>query len=161
MSDHADIERQAREAREFDHVAGGITFRLRVPTRYQTRVATLRAQAAVAAPPSADGANVTAGPDAAITAIIERALVTEAVVGWSALPLNRILPGADPGEQYAYHPAAVALLLDERPEWASSIGLALFDRMVARAQLLDSAEKNSGPGSTGTNPVPTPTTSTT
>lgn len=132
-----DIRRQAMAAREFEKVVDHGSFWLRLPTRYEVTLAARRA-----------GGN----EDPASLLILERALVELAIVRWSGVNIKDVLPDEAQDEPLPHSPDAVRILLDAKPDWATELGVALFDRMAQRKEERDTAAKNSSSASTGRNP---------
>lgn len=116
----------ARRAREFTVDLGdGRVAILRVPTRHELELASL--------------GNEDRGPvDAAKTL---RAMLEGAVVGWSGIQTSDLVP-TTVATPVPFTSDAVALLLDERPDWADRLRTALTDALVARTKALESDRKN-------------------
>lgn len=143
--DIADLQRQAMAAREYavaigppDPVEAARSIRMRVPTEHEIKLAALRA-------------GVDRLTDAAAPAVLERALLVQAIIGWSNLQCADVLPadglpGAEhapaPTEPLAFAPAAVSLLLDAQPAWADTLQRGLYARLKQRAAQRESAAKN-------------------
>lgn len=139
--DLSQIQREAEAAREFDHPCadGAVVFSLRLPTRSQTKVAAMRANAR----PKDPGA----------IALLERELLVGAVIGWRGPIIGHVLPGSpERGLPFAWSADAVPTLLDAQPDWADALGLELFRRMAQRNAVRDTAEKNSPTASPGSDP---------
>jgi hypothetical protein len=88
------------------------------------------------------GAATLEGDDPAHLLILERLLVEGAIVRWSGLRLQDVLPDEPAGEELPHSADAVGLLLDAQPDWARELGIALFDRMAQRRDQQDTAAKN-------------------
>ena len=142
--DLSDIKRAAEAAREFDHIVGSITFKLRLPTPFQSECA-------------AAGQGF-AGKRSAAEAVVraQRALTELAVVGWSGAFVRDVLGAGHKygDDEFAYEPDAVATLLDERRDIAEALWLPLLERMEARNKAQEATAKNWQRASPGTSPKP-------
>jgi hypothetical protein len=129
--DNAEIQRRAAAAREFEHVVGSRTFRVRIPTTHEVQVELLRAGAGQR------------GHEHAALAIMGRAVLERGIVGWSGVTTADLLPGEDVDVQVAeYAPALVALLLDAQPELERKLTDALTEKTSARNAQIEAARKN-------------------
>lgn len=111
-------------ARAFEHVAGGITFRLRLPTEHAWRLA-LESQR------DAHGR--------LLEARALRAVLDESVVGWDGATAALFGEGAD---ALPFSPEARALLLDHRQDLADELAVALGVRLAERRAAREAAAKN-------------------
>lgn len=130
----ADLRRAFEAAREFTLYVGPTdddakrSVTLRTPTDHQVRIAGLRAGVAGQADPAA-------------LALLERALLELAVIGWSGMRQSDAVPtaSADPMD---FAPELVGLLLDARPDWFREATSELFQRLAARSTARADAAKN-------------------
>ena len=60
----------------------------------------------------------------------QRALLLRAIVGWSGVRINHVLPGRD-GE-LTFDPKAIAILLNAQPEWEEILIAALLEELFSR-----------------------------
>lgn len=130
MADLEYIARKALAARRFQHAAGPATFTLQMPTKLESSIAFAQSVG--------DGRR-----DAAANLRFQRALVLQAVIGWSGVLVQHVLPQhPDPAEGFEFEPGAAEVLLDAQPEWETELLQALLGRVAAREAAEDSAEKN-------------------
>ena len=120
MSDWAAIAAQAKAAREVQCSAGGHTFTLRVPTRHEcVRIAHK----------SDSQGNL---------ALLQRALLEEAIVGWLGPRLRDLFPGTEDSSNpeadapLEWAAQGVPLLLDAQPGWEDTLNEALVDALNDR-----------------------------
>lgn len=126
-----DIRRNALAARQFTLQVGGCSFTLRLPTRHEASVAYTRVG-------RHDGE-----ADSAAMVRWQRAILVPAVVGWSGVLLQHVLPDEPGGtEPLPWEPAAVELVLDAQPEWDDQLTRALLDQLSKRRTVEDTAAKN-------------------
>jgi hypothetical protein len=131
MADLEYIARKALAARQFEQVAGPVTFSMQLPTKLESSIA--YAQSLVAS----------GRRDAVANLRFQRALVLQAVVGWRGVLVQHVLPRhPDPAEVFEFEPGAAEVLLDAQPEWETELLQALLGRVAAREAAEDSAEKN-------------------
>ena len=124
-----DIRRKAAAARQFTHEVGGASFTLRAPTKIESSVLYTRV------------AVVDGGSDRAAMIRWQRAMLLQAIVGWSGVMLRHVLPDAD-GSVMAFEPGAAEVLLDAQPDWEESLTAALLDHLAKRRAVEDTAAKN-------------------
>lgn len=133
----ADLKAKAIGARSFSAAVGPPdaprTIHLRAPTQHELRLASLRAGVGTMA-------------DAAAMAVLERALVVLAVVGWAGVTCADLAPvlESDPSATDAapFEPGATELLLDAQPEWGEQLWRVLLEHITERSQRRDEAAKN-------------------
>jgi len=129
--DIADIQRRAAAAREFEHAVGERRFRLRIPTAHEAQVEMLRA----------GGGNPSS--EMVALAVMHRALVERAVIGWSGVTTADLLPEESAAtETVEYAPVLVPLLLDAQPTLALDLAEVLVQRTAARTARIEAARKN-------------------
>lgn len=136
MSDDtiAGLEAAALKAREFAHAIGERSYTLRVPTRREVRECV-----------HARGL-MRGGSDAMMLPLLRHYLLLQAIVGWTGVRENDVVPGADPAP-LPCTPRAVALLLDAQPDEAEALGAVLMDRADQREAAAEVDAKNSSPAS--------------
>lgn len=124
--DLSTLQARARAARQFQHTLGEITYTLLIPEQHDILVAAQRTGAL-----RADG-------DAAASLLLNRAVLLDAVVGWTGARVGHILPDdAEAGTPLAWEPDAVPLLLGARPKDALALSDALTERTAARRKALE------------------------
>lgn len=133
--DLADLKRLATAAREFSVAVGPDAAQrhitLRIPTEYELTLAARRAGMHQAT------------DDVTATIMLERTLLCDCVVAWSGVVIGDVLPTSDQAAQPLVHEhGAVPLVLDAQPAWATSLWVALVERMAKRKELKDTAAKN-------------------
>ncbi len=127
----ADIQRRAAAAREFEHAVGERKFRLRLPSSHEIQVEVLRAGGGQP------------GKEYVALAVMQRAVLEGAVIGWSGVTTADMLPGEPVEfETVDYVPVLVPLLLDAQPELASALTEALVARASERNAKIEAARKN-------------------
>lgn len=129
--DIVDLQRRAAAAREFEHAIGERRFRLRIPTSHEVQVEVLRA----------GGGNPAA--EQVALAIMQRAIIERAIVGWSGVTTADILPEESAAVETVEHaPVLVALLLDAQPAIAAELTDVLVKRAAERNARIEAARKN-------------------
>lgn len=129
--DVGDIQRRAAAAREFEHAIGERRFRLRIPTAHEVQVEMLRA------------GGDDPGRQMVALAVMQRAIMERAIVGWSGVTSADLLPdetGATDSVEHA--PVLVALLLDAQPAVADELTNVLIQRVAERNARIEAARKN-------------------
>jgi len=131
--DIAEIQRQASAAREFNVQIDGAAFKLRLPTRLDSRVALARVLATHADESDND-----------VLAIhVERQALVQSVLRWDGVPMRWVLADTnDLKAQCEFQVGLVGLLLDERPDIADHLSRELFARLQAFNEIRDTAAKN-------------------
>lgn len=129
--DLATLQARARAARTVSHSIGEITYTLLVPEQHDILVAAQRTGAL-----KADG-------DAAGMLLLNRAVLLDAVIGWTGVRVGHILPD-DPeaAAPLAWEPGAVPLLLGARPADAAALTEVLNDRTAARKAAIEADSGN-------------------
>jgi len=129
----ADLRRAFEAAREFTNYVGpdqdakrSVT--LRTPTDHQVKLAALRA-------------GIESMADPAALALLERALLEVAIVGWANLQQSDIVDTAS-ADAMPFDAALVAPLLDAHPDWFTKCVTDLFERLAARTAAKARASKN-------------------
>lgn len=124
--DVAAFKARLEQARAFEHVVGGVTFRLRLPTEHAWRLA------------------LEANRDAhgkLLDARAMRVVLDQAVVGWERASQSLLDPEA--GEApLPFSPEARALLLEERQDLADQLAVALGIKIAERRAAREAARKN-------------------
>lgn len=127
--DFAAIKRKAEAAREFQVVAGGLRFTLRLPTQHEVEVEAARVR-------------LHAGDaDPAMLVRLRRALVERAVVAWEGVTADHLAPGGGT-DAVDISPAAVALLMDAQADVTEQLYARFVEERAARLQVQGDAEKN-------------------
>lgn len=141
--DKHDIMRKARAARQFSvEVAPGVSITLQLPTRQEVAVAAARA-----------GVH-RAGDETAGLVVMQRALLVDAVVGWSqGVLLCHLLPDED-AQPLPFERDLVPLLLDAQPAWEDALVRRFADERRARTEAMEAAAKNWPSASNGSEPAP-------
>lgn len=124
------IARKAKAAREFDHQVGAATFRLRVPTKHESQIA------------YAEAIGDRRKRDAVTSLRFHRALVVQAVFGWSGVTVRDALPEHAGDEGFEFQAGAAEVLFDAQPEWEGELLQALMERIAQRQAVEDTAAKN-------------------
>ena len=128
------LQQRALAARELSHTIGGITYRLRVPTRHEVLLAAQRS-----------GAMQVAGDRAALL-VTQRAVLESAVIGWQGARVRHVLPAdqaqGEADAPLAWEPGAVPLLLDAQPEAAQELADLINQRMAQRTAAVEADAKN-------------------
>lgn len=138
--DLADLRRAANAAREFTHELGGVTYTLRVPTRFEVDCAAGRS----------GGVRSTES-----IVRLQREVVQLAIVGWAGMTAAAILgEHKHSAEEVPYDRDAVPLLLDEQPHVVDELWPLLRQRLEARNDAREVAQKNSPSASPGSDPRP-------
>jgi hypothetical protein len=130
MPDLDYIARKAKAAREFEHLVGAVTFRLRAPTKLESSIA------------YADALGDRRRRDAATSLRFHRALVVQAVVGWSGITVRHVLPEHASDDAFEFEAGAAEVLFDAQPEWEGELLQALMQRISERQAVEDTAAKN-------------------
>lgn len=140
MSDIAELKARVLAARQFVVVVGPAdaprTVHMQEPTAQDVRLASLRA-------------GLGGLQDAAALAVLERALVADAITGWSGVTAADLL--AHHPEQAAkagaapvkFEPGGADLLLDAQPAWSERLWSELLERLARRGAAREAAAKNS------------------
>ena len=116
----ADFLRAANAGREFSVSDGGVSIRVRLPTRLAMQRIIARTGTEIAA--------------------AQEDILAVAVVGWEGVPASRLVGGAE--GSLAFSPALVPLVLDEYPKLADQAFTQLVDRFAARREAAEAAAKN-------------------
>lgn len=125
--DIAAFSRQLDESRRFDCVSQtGATFRLQLPTKFAWRVAVDRHRD---------------GDGRAIDALVHRALLEIALVGWSGVKQS-LIDDAGGDEAVPFSPEARALLLEHNTEVMDELAIALGGRLIEQRNKREAAAKN-------------------
>jgi hypothetical protein len=140
MPDIADLQARDRASRSFSLNLGDPgaprLFHLLEPTTHEVRLASLRA--------GLGGQRV----DAAAMALLERALLAQAITGWHGVTAADLLAQYPDqaakigGDLVPFDPAGVELLLNAQPGWSTTLWAALVDRLAQRGQLREEASGN-------------------
>lgn len=133
------IERIARASREFTDTFEGVTVTMRIPTRHEVRLAIAQSPAET--------------PEARLLKA-QRAMLIDAVVGWSGVQVKHLVPDVPEDGGVDHHRSAVEILLDAQPHWAERWQELLVNRMAERRSVEESAEKKSLSASPGAKPQP-------
>jgi hypothetical protein len=119
------LKEKSEAARTFTAVYKGHSYTLRLPTRHETR---------------ATVAQVTEQYGNA-NFVWARTLLERALVGWTGPTVGDVLP--DGGQEpLLWEPAAVVLLLDERPDIEDFLSGELMERIKERNTKLEALTKN-------------------
>lgn len=120
----AEFKARLDAARAFEHVAGGVAFRLRLPTEHAWRLALESHR----------------DPHGRLLeAKALRAVLDEAVVGWDGVT-EALFGGGSAA--IAFSPEARTLLLDERQDLADELAVALGVRLAERRAAREATAKN-------------------
>jgi hypothetical protein len=130
----ADLRKAFEQSREFTLYVGPAqeprrSVTLRVPTEHQVKLAGLRC-------------GIAGREDPAALALLERALLQGAIVGWSNLLQCDLVPSAS-AEPMPWAEDLVPVLLDAQPDWWREPTEGLFERLAQRNAQRDAAAKNS------------------
>lgn len=121
----ASFKQQLEAARQAEVQAGGATFKVRLPSEYQRRLAAQRNR-------DADGRTVE------VAAV--REVLVAAVIGWQGVTAEHFLPGAGT-DSVAFSPEACAELLDCRHDIANEVTVAVAAKLKERRENLEAAAK--------------------
>ena len=124
--DIAAFKAQIDAARGFECTAGGITFRLRLPTQHAWRLAIEQ--------------NVTAD-GVVLRARAMRAVLDAALVGWDGVTPATIMSGAD-AAPLPFSAEARALLLEHRQDIADELSTQVGIELLRRRDSLEETRKN-------------------
>jgi hypothetical protein len=133
--DLADLKRLATAAREFSVQVGAADaprhITLRVPTQHELVVSARRSGIE------------SIESDRAAMLVMTRALVLQAMVGFSGVVVGDVLPDhPQAADALPCEPGAAELVLDAQPEWAKTLSDALMERLALRREQKDTAQKN-------------------
>lgn len=123
------------------------TFTLLAPTDHQVQVAALRAGMSFASTPA---------QNSAADVISRRAMLCDAIIGWTGVTCADLAGALKHGgaEPFEWQGGASELLLDNRPEWADQLWLALASAITRLRTERDTAAKNLHAASPGNDPEP-------
>jgi hypothetical protein len=129
----SDILARFAKAREFEAVAGGWKFRMRLPTDFHERRFAMETSGIAAAAQSQQWLHD---------------MLLAAVIGWEGPTLDDLLHEGDK-TPLPYAPALVAPLLESKLELFDELSVALHAERAARLAKVEAAAKNSASASTG------------
>lgn len=122
-----DLAVQLEAARQMEVAAGGVTFKVRLPSDHALKVAYQGSRDARGVP---------------VEATAMRQVLDGAVVGWEGLKASHLLESAG-DEPVPFSAQARFLLLETREDLADELTIAISVRMRARRDELEAARKNS------------------
>jgi hypothetical protein len=139
MSDIAELKARIAAAKQFTVTVGPAdaprTIQLQEPDDHQVKLAGIRS-------------GLRGGKDPAAELLFERALLLEAITGWSGVTAADLLRGfpdqaAKAGDKpLDFEADGVEMLLDAQREWGNELWSALVDRMAQRSAAREPAAKN-------------------